>query len=277
MASTVGPPRTIAGPLLVLLPVVVLVVLLPVAVFLGQVAPGRVTTGIYQVVVWEGADHVVIPTESLACERIGETTTCSAQAGSHRLTVEVGYTGVVEPGGCTARYGDRPVSCARQLGSYGHASHTIWISDGLGLSPGQQADLWAEVPWWRVESDLRAVAGALLVALGAASGVATFLVRRRAPPTSPRLRPFLVAGTAVLGLGLFAITGLVISPVLGGTALALSPFAILAVAALAAWQWELSGPPVGGRAGSAVFAGGATVFYSGIALLIFGMQSGFID
>ena len=276
MASDVRQSRTVVGSLWVLLPVVLLLVLFSLAVGLAQISPGRVTTGVYQVVVWEGDDHVEIPTESLSCQRIGDTTTCTAPVGSRARTVELDYTGVVEPGGCTAQYGDRPVSCVRQLGFYGHASHTLWVH-GLGLSPAQQADLRADVPWWRVESDLTTVAQVLLVALGVAAGGTTFLVRRRGRPVPARLRPLLVVGTAGLGFGLFAVTGPVISSVSDDPVLAVSPLSVLAVAALTAWQWELSGPPLGGRVGSAVIAGGATVFYSAVALLVFGLQSGFID
>ncbi len=272
MASDVRQSRTVVGALLVLLPLGLLLVLFSVAVMLAQISPGRVTTGVYQVVVWEGDDHVAIPTESLSCRRVGDTTTCTAPVGARVLTV-----GLDDAGGCTARYGARTVSCARQLGFYGHASHTLWISGGLGLSPAQQDDLRADVPWWRVKGNLVTAAQMLLVALGGVAGGTTFLVRPRIRPVAPRLRPVLVAGTAGLGVGLFAVTGPVVSSVSDGTIFALSPFSVLAVAALTAWQWELSGPPLGGRAGSAVIAGGATVFCSAIALLVFGMQSGFID
>jgi hypothetical protein len=276
MTSDVRPHRTTAGPPLFLLPALFLVVLFGIAVAAAQIAPSRVTTGIYQVVVWEGADNVVIPTESLSCERTGDTAACTAPVGRHRLTVELGYTGVVEPGACTARYDGRPVSCARQMGFYGHASHTVWVR-GLGLSGAQQAELRADIPWWRVESDLTSVGLALVVALGVGTGLSTFLARRRARPAPPGPRLPVVIGSAGLGLGLFFATSAVIGPVAGGTMAALSPFSVLAAAAVAAWQWELSGPPLGGRAGSAVIAGGAATFYSGIALIIVAMQSGFVD
>jgi hypothetical protein len=277
MTSDVRRPQKVSGSVL-LLPVVLLVALFTVAVFVARIAPGRVTTGVYQVVVWEGTDHVEVPTEALSCERTGDTATCTAPVGARRLAIELGYTGAVEPGGCTARYGDRPVSCNRQMGFYGHASHTVWIPGGLGLTPEQRADLRAGVPWWRVESELTTAAAVLIVALGVATGTTTFVLRRRARPAPPRLRPVLTAGTAALGFGLFALTGHVLDPVLDGvSALSLSPISALAVAALAAWQWELSGPPLGDRTVSAVVAGGATIFCSGVALLVFGLQSGFID
>jgi hypothetical protein len=276
MTSEVSQSRKTAWPPIVLLPAVLLVALFSVVVFMAHISPGRVTTGIYQVVVWEGNDQVVIPTESLSCSRAGETVTCTAPVASDDLAVSLDYTGVVEPGGCTARYDGGAVPCSRQMGFPGHASHTVWLSGGLGLTANQLEELRANVPWWR-DSGLTLAAQASLVALGVAMGAATFAVRRRSRPTPPRLRPVLVVGTVVLGLALFVAGKPVINPLSQSMVLALSPLSVLGVAALAAWQWELSGPPIGGRIGSAAVAGGATVAYSTAALLIFGFQSGFID
>lgn len=111
MTTVARTARAIAGPPFV--PIAVVLVLFGVALLMAPVAPGRVSTGLYQVVVWEGAEHVVIPAESLTCGRSGGTTTCTAPVGADRLTVELVYAGVVEPGGCAAEYGDRVVSlCA---------------------------------------------------------------------------------------------------------------------------------------------------------------------
>lgn len=110
-------------------------------------------------------------------------------------------------------------------------------------------------------------------ALGVLAGVATFLLRRRVRvvPSWPRVA--VASGTAVLGVGLFFASG----PLLGNPMTSLGVVAVLPAAALVAWQLEVTGPPLRGRLGSAVIAGGATVFYSGAAVLIFGLQSGFLD
>ena len=270
MTSAVRKSMTIAGPSFV--PVAVVFVLAGIALLLAQVSPGRVDTGIYQVVAWEGMEHVVIPTESLTCGRSGDVATCTTTVAAERLTVRLGYTGVVEPGGCTAKYGDRAVSCARQMGFYGHASNTVWLH-GLGLSPARRAALAADVPWWRVERELMTAGMAGISALGVLAGVVTFLLRRRVRivPSWPRVA--VVSGTAAIGIGLFFATG----PLLGNPMTSLGIVAMLPVAALVAWQLEATGPPLRGRLGSAVIAGAATVFYSGAAVLIFGLQSGFLD
>lgn len=270
MTSAVRKSRTMAGPPFV--PVAVVFVLAGIALLLAQVSPGRVDTGIYQVVAWEGMEHVVIPTESLTCGRSGDVATCATTVAAERLTVRLGYTGVVEPGGCTATYGDRAVSCARQMGFYGHASNTVWLY-GLGLSPAQRTELAAAAPWWRVERDLMTAGMVAIVALGVLAGVATFVLRRRVRPLSSGSRVLVVVGTAVLGLGLFFVTG----PLLGNAITPLGVVALVPMAALVAWQCEATGRPLSGRIGSAVIAGGATVGYSGLALLVFGLQSGFMD
>lgn len=266
--------RAFVGPPLSVLPVVLLVVLFGAAVVLAQVAPSRVTTGIYQVVVWEGADHVTIPTESLSCRRTDDTATCTAPVGQDLLAVELTYTGSVDLGPCAARYGDRPVTCQRQLGFYGHSSHTVWIPDGLGLTEAQRSELRDAVPWWRVESVLWRVVQTLVGTLALAAGALTFLLHRRVRPVTPHRRSRLVAGTAALGLGLFAVGGLV----LGGNSLyVLSLFSMLAVATLAFWQWHLSGTPRGGRVLLAIISVVSVSVYATVALVVFLMQSGFID
>lgn len=265
---------------LFLIPAVVLVVSFAVAVLLAQVAPSRVTTGVYQVVVWEGTDPVVLPPESLTCGRTGGTAYCTAPVGPRLLTVSLTYTGVVEPGPCTAGYGGRPVSCQRQMGFSGHASHTVWLPAGLSLSAAQRAELREAVPWWRVERELTAVATALVVALGVGAAASTFLLRRRARPVRLALRLTLLAATAVLGLAVFVAGAAVISPVPRGAPLTLVPFSVLAATALTASQWELTtttSTTGAGRVLSAVVAGGAVTLYSGIAVFVFLVHSGFVD
>jgi hypothetical protein len=169
------------------------------------------------------------------------------------------------------------VSCQRQLGFYGHTSHTLWIPDGLGLSDARQAELRAAVPWWRTERELNNVALVLIVTLGVATGVATFLLRPHARPVPAALRLPMAAGTAALGLALFAATGAVLDSTVGGAFIALNPFTAFAAATMALWQWELSGKPFGGRIASAVIAGGTVAEYATVAMFIFLMQSGFTD
>lgn len=76
-----------------LLPAALFVVLFCVAVLLAQVAPSRVTSGVYQ--------------------------------------VDVHYIDRPEPGPCAARYGDRAAPCMPVFGFYGHTSQTVWITDDL--------------------------------------------------------------------------------------------------------------------------------------------------
>jgi hypothetical protein len=246
------------------------VVLFGIAVLMAQVAPSRVTDGIYQVIIGDGA--AVIPTESLTCARTGDTATCTTPVGGHRLTIDIRYTGAVEPNPCTARHGDRPVSCEPSMGFTGHASHTVWITDDLGLSRAQLADLNAAAPWWRLGSELYTAALALIGTLAAAAGVLTFLLRRRARPVPPDRRLRLVAATTVLAMGLFIVTG----GVFRHSLFLLSPLSLLAGAMMATWQWQLSGTR-GGRVASAIFATVVVTCYTGVTMLVFLLQSGLDD
>ena len=268
--------RSAARPPLFLLPAVLFVVLFCVAVLLAQVAPSRVTSGVYQVIVGDGA--AVIPTEALTCSRTKDTATCATRVGTRQLTIDVHYTGAPEPGPCTARHGDRPVSCQPAMGFYGHTSQTVWITDDLGLSRTQLADLDAATPWWRATNELTTALLILTGALGVAAGVATFLLRRRSRPVPPNRRLVLALGTAVLALALFTVTGLLFAPSESGagTLMMLSPLSLLASAALAAWQWQLAGTR-GGRVVSAAVATVTVTFYTGVTMLVFLIQSGFDD
>lgn len=264
-----------------LLPAALFVVLFCVAVLLARIAPSQVTSGVYQVFVDEGA--AVIPTEALTCSRTADTTTCTTPVNGRQLRIEVHYAGVPEPGPCTARYGDRQVSCMPAMGFYGHASQTVWITDDLGLSSTQLADLDAAAPWWRVTNELTTAMLILVGALSVAAGVATFLVRRRPRPVPPSWRLGLVIGTGVLALALFTGTGLLFDPAGSGVGtgattplMMASPLALLAAAAMAGWQSVLSSAG-GRRVASAVIAAATVAFYSGVTMLVFLIQSGFDD
>lgn len=278
MATTdVHQTETSARPPVYLLPVVLFAVLFGVAVLLAQVAPSRVTSGVYQVVV---GDHAaVIPTEALTCTRAGDTATCTTEVDARRLTIEVHYAGVPEPGPCSARHGDRPVSCVPTMGNYGHTSQTVWIREDLGLSRAQLADLDEAAPWWRATDELTSAMMLLIGTLAAAAGVSTFLLHRRFRPMWPDRRRWLALGTGVVALALFPATGLLfVSPLPGASVLliALSPLSLLASAMMAGWQWQLGGPQVG-RVGSAIIAAAVVTFYTGVATLVFLVQSGFDD
>lgn len=67
--------------------------------------------------------------------RTDDTATCTTPVSGRQLVVSIPYTGTaVEAVSCTARHGDRSVTCQPQMGTYGHASYTVWIMDDLGLS-----------------------------------------------------------------------------------------------------------------------------------------------
>jgi len=263
-----------------LLPAVLFVVLFGVAVLLAQIAPSKVTSGVYQVYV--GDSMAVIPTESLTCSRTADTATCTTRVGADQLTIDVHYTGAPEPGACAARHGDRVVSCQPALGFYGHASQTVRITDNLGLSSTQLADLDAAAPWWRVTYELTTAMLILICTLGVAAGVATFLLYRRFRPVPPNWRPGLIIGAGVVASALFAGTGLLLGPpesvpgAIGGPLIMLAPLSLLAAAVIATWQWQLAGGR-GGRAVSAAVAFGAVTFYTGVTMLVFLIQTGFDD
>jgi len=270
--------RGAAHPPVFLLPAVLFVVLFGVAVLLAQVAPSRVTSGVYQVIVGDGA--AVVPTEALTCSRTADTATCTTRVGARQLTIDVHYTGAPETGRCTARHGDRLLSCSPAMGFYGHASQTVLIADDLGLSRTQLADLDAAAPWWRLSHNLSTAMLVLAGAFGAAAGAATFLLYRRFRPVPPDRRVLLVVGTGVLASALFAGTGLLYGQwgygAVPGPLMMLSPFSLLASAALATWQWQLS-TIRGGRVVSAAVATVTVAIYTWCAMLVFLFQSGFED
>lgn len=259
-----------------LLPAALFVVLFCVAVVLAQIAPSRVTSGVYQVFVGEGA--AVIPTEALTCSRAADTATCTTSVNGRQLTIDVRYIGWPEPGPCAARYGDRAVPCMPVFGFYGHTSQTIWITDDLGLSGTQLADLHAAAPWWRVTNELTMAMLILVCALSLAAGAASFLLFRHLRPVSPNLRLGLVFGTGVASLAFFAGTGLLFAPPGSGELpmLMASPFALLAATAMASWQWVLASAG-GRRVVTTVVATVAVALYTIVTMLVFLIQSGFDD
>lgn len=73
--------------LLPFLPLVLIIIMFGVAVFIAQVAPSRVTSGVYQMLVGEGATQFTLATEALVCSRIGDTATCTAPVTGQQITV----------------------------------------------------------------------------------------------------------------------------------------------------------------------------------------------
>jgi hypothetical protein len=174
-----------------------------------------------------------------------------------------------EDGGvCPARHGDSPVSCSSRVGDHG-----VPIADDLGPSPAQEAEL----SWWRVRDHRDTVGMALIGTLGAAAGVVTFLLHRRARPVAPDRRLLLVAATTLLSMGLFSAT----VPVFGLPPVQMlymvTPMALLAAVPMAIWQWQLSGTRGGGRVVSAATATVAVICYTSVAMVVFLLQSGFED
>jgi hypothetical protein len=266
-----------AGPPLFLLPVALVVVLFGVAVLFALVAPGKVTGGVFQVT----TPRFVIPAEALTCARTGDDATCTTPVGERVLTIDIHYFGVhaAEPSTCAARLGDGSVPCASRMGDYGHGSHSVWIKDDLGLSSAHVAELRDAVPWWRMRSERDAVLLALIGTLGAAAGVTAFLLRRRARLVPPDRRVPVIAGTVLLSPVLFAATGLLFSLPEGieqSPLFAVSPFSMLAALMLVGWQWQLAGGR-GGRVVSAITATVVVTCYTGMAMLVFLLQSGFED
>ncbi|MFD9736553.1 hypothetical protein [Umezawaea sp. NPDC059074] len=246
-------------------PVVLVAVLLGVAALVALVAPSRVTDGVYQVHV----DGILITTESLSCHRAGESATCVVPVGGRDLEMTVVWP---DPGSCTASHGGREVPCMAVLGDYGHASPTVLIDDGLGLSEADRAGWQDAVPWWRT-SDGPLIAGAVLVGLlVAASAVATRLLGGGAGLGRWRVA---AVGTGLLGLAQLGAIGVVTAAVSPWT-LVLAPPSLVAATAVGVWQWSAAGPN-GGRWGRVVLAASATAVYAAVAVFVLLLQSGFID
>jgi hypothetical protein len=275
--------RQSAGVPLLLLPLAVIVALFGVSVLLSQIAPSRATAGVYQVTVGTDAAQVTIPGESLTCGRSGNTATCDRAVGGRELWIEVSYTGVhpAEPSSCTATHGGRPVVCHSRMGDYGHASHSVWIADGLGLTDTGLAALRADVPWWRTGYyDGLTIAGLVLTGMfSIAAGGSVYLSRKRSSTVAPKSRAALTIGTGLLALGLFVLSGLVFGQNLESALfMLLAPPTLLSAAVLVAWQLQLTGTGHGTRRWvPAIGAAVATAIYATTALFIFMLQSGFWD
>ncbi|MCS7475450.1 hypothetical protein [Umezawaea endophytica] len=245
-----------------LLPLALIAALLGVSALLALVAPSRVTGGVYQVDV--GGD--VIATESLSCHRVGDTAACVVPVGGRELAITVVYPhpNPVQPGTCTAVHGDRRVACTAHVLGYGHASQSVWIDEDLGLTEDERARLRDAVPWWRSAEWLPvAIPAVLVVGMAGAAFVLGGRVRQAA-----RWRLPVAIGTGLLG----------VVPI--GTGFLLGWPSLVALAVLAAWQWQSGGTSGGGRGarwGHALSAGAATAVYSVVTLFVLLLDGGFID
>ena len=258
-----------------------LVVVVGVAGLLATIAPSRVTGGVYEIIIGDPADRLVVPTESLTCQRSADTATCTTSVAGQPLAVQVtvlshGPGDVTGP--CTARHGERPVPCSAVFGDYGHASKTVIIPGGLDLSEPERTRLRMAVPWWRAGPGLTFAGLALVLVLAVTAAAATYLLSGRARPLpgDPKV-PAAVTGVAAWLL--FGVSGLVIAPSAGLSSFAVmaAPPAALATIALAAWQWQLTTINNHRRWPYAAGAGAATAVYTAVAVLIFLLHSGFID
>ena len=273
IATQVRPAST--GPA-ALLPLALIVILLGVALGLATVAPSRVTSGIYQVIVGDGPSRFTIPTESLTCNRNGDLARCTVPVAGKPLAITIQYAGYDST--CTARHGDRVVACASGLGDYGQASNTVWISDGLGVTEPERAGLRDAMPWWRTANGPSTAALVLIAALTAAAGLAAYLLSRRTRPEELALRMPAALGVAALGLILFAAGGLIMAPTQGfdhAWPMLIAPPALIAAAALGAWQYQLGG--VSTRRARTIGAALATAAYTAAVGWGFLPRAGFID
>lgn len=213
----------IASDLLPFLPLALIITVFGVAVLIAQVAPSRVTSGVYQVTVGEGPTQFRLATESLTCSRTGDTATCTAPVAGQQLTIDIEYRGFDMPvieSTCTARHSDRPVPCTSMLAGYGHASNSVSISDSLGVTEPELTRLRDALPWWRTGNEPSLAGMALLCVLtGVAAGVAAYLFSKRTRPQATAWRFPIAAGTGLLGLALLAIGNLIIAPNTGHPAL----------------------------------------------------------
>lgn len=260
------------------LPLVVLVVLLGAAALLAPIAPSQVTTGVYQV--W--VDGVTITTESLSCQRLDDRSQCTVPIGGQELAIAVVRSDPrpIVPGACTAVHGDRRVSCDALMADYGHASHSVRITDSLGLTEAELAAWRGRTPWWRTSEGLMKTGAVLIGLLALVMGGIAFLMGGRFRLRHP-WRSQVVVGTGLLGLVLFGVGGQFLGADAGPALVSLSATpTLLAATVLTAWQWQLgamSGGTVLARWGYAATAAVTTVLYSVVAMFVFLLYSGFID
>ncbi len=272
--------------LLPFLPLALIITVFGMAVLIAQVAPSRVTSGVYQVTVGEGPTQFRLATESLTCSRTGNAATCTAPVAGQQLTIDIEYRGFdmpIKESTCTARHGDRPVPCTSGLAGYGHASNSVSISDSLGVTEPELTRLRDALPWWRTGNEPSLADMALLCVLtGATVGVAAYLLSKRTRPQATAWRFPIATGTGLLGLAVLATGNLIIAPNTGSPVLIMLMHSIPVTAsvALAAWQYQACGARGHGRVRRwmhAISATIATTVYTAPAIFVFLLFSGFVD
>lgn len=271
--------------LLPFLPLALIITVFGVAVLIAQVAPSRVTSGVYQVSVGEGPTQFTLATESLTCSRAGNTATCTAPVTGRPLTVDITYRdpASVWDSTCTARHGDRPVPCLTHVND-GNASTSVGISDSLGVTEPELTRLRDALPWWRTGHEPSLTDMALLcVLISVTMGVTAYLLSKRTRPQETAWRFPIATGIGILGIALLAIGSLIIAePTTGHPALIMlmNPLTVAALAALMVWQYQVCEAGGLGRArrwAHAISATIATTLYTAPAIFLFLLFSGFID
>ena len=269
-------------------PLVLVVLLLGVAGLLATVAPSRVTSGVYQVVIGADADPLVVPTESLTCQRAAGTATCTTSVAGQPLTVRIPVTdGAPDPADsdvCTARHAGRSLACMAGIADYGHASKSVYIPAGIEVSEAERTRLRMAVPWWRAGTWWPVIGLALVLGLAVAAAAVGYLLGGRArSPDNPVTSATITGAAAWL---MFAISGLIFAPSQALSSLIVqallsliitAPPVGVAVVSLAAWQWQLTSAGTCPRWRYLATAGAATAVYTAVAIFVFLLQGAFID
>ena len=248
-----------------LFPLTLIIILLGAGAALTTVAPSRVTTWVYQVIIGSSPGRFTIPTESLQCERTGDRARCTVAVAGSPLVISIQYSGFNSV--CRAEHGGRMVPCASGLGDNGQASHTVWISDSLGASEQERARIRDSTPWWRTADGPGLAALALIAVLSLLAGLASALLGRHTTEQPRRVRAGL--GIGVLGLVFLAANGGKL-----GWPLLVAPPALLAAAALGVWQYQLGG--LGSRLAKGVGAAIVTAGFTTVAAFVLLERGGFI-
>lgn len=272
--------------LLPFLPLALIITVFGVALLIAQVAPNRVTSGVYQVTVGEGPAQFRLATESLTCSRIGDSATCTAPVAGRPLTIDIEYRGFdlpVKGSTCTARHGDRPVPCTSMIAGYGHASNSVWIPDPLGVTEPELTRLRDALPWWRTGAEPSLAGMALLCMLaGTIAGGTAYLLSKRTRALEPAGRLLIAAGTGLLGQALLALGALIIAPNTSHPVflVLIHPFTVTGWAALTVWQYQVCGAGGHDRVRRWMHAIGATIattLYTVPAMFFLLLLSGFVD
>jgi hypothetical protein len=106
---------------------------------------------------------------------------CALPVGGRELAITVVRSdpNPIVPGNCTAVHGDRRVSCDALMADYGHASHSVRITDSLRLTEAEPAAWRGRMPWWRTSEGLVRTGALLTGLLALVMGGIAFLVGGR--------------------------------------------------------------------------------------------------